>query len=150
MSTTTTEVTAAGGGAAGRRARLGRLPLHAALIAGSVLMLFPFAWMLLTSAKGVPQILQDPFSILPNPWKLDNYPEALRSLPFGRAYVNSIYIALLTVAGTLVTGAMAAYAFARLEFRGSRVLFILFLATQMIPRQVTLVPLYIMLAKVGW
>lgn len=141
--------TATSTGAALRRG-LREAPLHVLLVVGGVLMLFPFVWMLLTSVKGVPQVLQHPFSVLPEPWKLENYPEALRSLPFARAYANSTYIALLTVAGTLVTAGMAAYAFARLDFPGSRLLFVLFLATQMIPRQVTLVPLYIMLAKVGW
>lgn len=130
--------------------RAGTATLHVLLVLGSLLMLFPFAWMLVTSAKGTGQVLHDPFSIWPNPWRLDNFPEALDALPFGRAYANSIYIAVLTVAGTLLTAAMAAYGFARLEFPGSRALFIVFLATQMIPRQVILVPLYIMLAKVGW
>ncbi|MCW5953896.1 MAG: carbohydrate ABC transporter permease, partial [Propionibacteriaceae bacterium] len=62
----------------------------------------------------------------------------------------SLYIAALVVAGTLVTAAMAGYAFARIPFKGTKVLFILFLATQMIPAQVTLVPFYLLMAQLGW
>nr|WP_055502430.1 carbohydrate ABC transporter permease [Nonomuraea pusilla] len=127
-----------------------QLALHAALTAGGLAMLFPFVWMLLTSFKGVRQMLNDPISWLPAPWRWENYPDALGAMPFGTAYWNSFYIAALNVTLTLLTSAMAAYAFARIRFRGSGVLFVVFLATQMVPSQVTVVPLYLMLAKFGW
>ncbi|MFF0475662.1 carbohydrate ABC transporter permease [Streptomyces sp. NPDC004284] len=125
----------------------GRLLLHAGLAIGGLLMLFPFVWMVLTSFKGVGQMIHEPLSWLPSPWRARNYPDVLDGVPIGRAYWNSLYIAAITVAATLLTGAMAAYAFARIPFRGSGPLFGLFLATQMVPAQVTIVPLYIMLAK---
>ncbi|MER7705125.1 carbohydrate ABC transporter permease [Kitasatospora sp. NPDC097605] len=124
-----------------------QLLLHSALVLGGLLMLFPFVWMVLTSFKGVSQMINEPLSWLPSPWRAQNYPDVLREVPIGRAYWNSMYIAAITVAATLLTGAMAAYAFARIPFRGSGPLFGLFLATQMVPAQVTIVPLYIMLAK---
>ncbi|MFF7454540.1 carbohydrate ABC transporter permease [Kitasatospora sp. NPDC008115] len=124
-----------------------QLLLHGALVLGGLLMLFPFVWMVLTSFKGVSQMINEPLSWLPSPWRAGNYPDVLREVPIGRAYWNSMYIAAVTVAATLFTGAMAAYAFARIPFRGSGPLFGLFLATQMVPAQVTIVPLYIMLAK---
>ncbi|GII62511.1 sugar ABC transporter permease [Sphaerisporangium krabiense] len=127
-----------------------QLALHASLALGGLLMLFPFAWMLLTSFKGVHQMLNDPTAWLPSPWRPQNYPDALAKMPFGLAYWNSLYIAALNVALTLLTSAMAAYAFARIRFRGSGALFVLFLATQMVPTQVTIVPLYLVLAKFGW
>ncbi len=124
-----------------------QLLLHTALVLGGLLMLFPFVWMVLTSFKGVSQMINEPLSWLPTPWRARNYPDVLNEVPIGRAYWNSMYIAAITVAATLLTGAMAAYAFARIPFRGSGPLFGLFLATQMVPAQVTIVPLYIMLAK---
>ncbi|WP_214411174.1 carbohydrate ABC transporter permease [Sphaerisporangium fuscum] len=130
--------------------RLRQAALHAALAAGGLLMLFPFVWMLLTSFKGLHQMLNDPLAWLPNPWRPQNYPDALAKMPFGRAYWNSLYIAVVNVALTLLTSAMAAYAFARIRFRGSGALFVLFLATQMVPTQVTVVPLYLMLSSFGW
>ncbi|MFE6872357.1 carbohydrate ABC transporter permease [Kitasatospora sp. NPDC057692] len=124
-----------------------QLLLHGALVLGGLLMLFPFVWMVLTSFKGVSQMINEPLSWLPSPWRTRNYPDVLDEVPIGRAYWNSMYIAAITVAATLLTGAMAAYAFARIPFRGSGPLFGLFLATQMVPAQVTIVPLYIMLAR---
>src|SRR6478736_1292631 len=75
--------------------------LHVVLALAGVAMVFPFAWMLLTSLKTLPQLLQDPLSLLPAPATFDNYVQAWTSVPFGRAYYNSIYICLLAVAGTL-------------------------------------------------
>ncbi|MFF0426157.1 carbohydrate ABC transporter permease [Streptomyces sp. NPDC004520] len=125
----------------------GRLLLHTGLTAGGLLMLFPFVWMVLTSFKGAGQMIHEPLSWLPSPWRPRNYPDVLDGVPIGRAYWNSLYIAAITVAATLLTGAMAAYAFARIPFRGSGPLFGLFLATQMVPAQVVIVPLYVMLAE---
>lgn len=130
--------------------RLNATALHALLIVGAIVMVFPFVWMLLTSFKTLPQLLTDPLSFLPSPWTFDNYTEAWNAVPFGQAYLNSIYIAALVVAGTLVTASMAGYAFARIPFRGSRVIFIVFLATQMIPAQVTLIPFYLLMSQFGW
>ncbi|MFH8839910.1 carbohydrate ABC transporter permease [Streptomyces sp. NPDC017868] len=125
----------------------GRLLLHTGLAAGGLLMLFPFVWMVLTSFKGAGQMIHEPLSWLPSPWRPRNYPDVFDGVPIGRAYWNSLYIAAITVAATLLTGAMAAYAFARIPFRGSGPLFGLFLATQMVPAQVIIVPLYVMLAE---
>jgi multiple sugar transport system permease protein len=133
----------------GRR-RAGAAALHVALIVAGVAMVFPFAWMLITSFKTLPQLLQDPRSFWPAPWTLDNYVEAWNAVPFAQAYLNSIYICVLAVAGTLLTASMAGYAFARIRFRGSRVIFIVFLATQMIPKQVTLIPFYLLMSQFGW
>lgn len=130
--------------------RFGSIALHVVLIVAGAAMVFPFLWMLLTSFKTLPQLLQNPLQFLPDPWTLDNYTEAWTAVPFGQAYLNSIYIAVLVVIGTLITASMAGYAFARIPFRGSRVLFIVFLATQMIPAQVTLIPFYLLMAQFGW
>ncbi len=130
--------------------RVSDLPRHGALIAGAILMVFPFLWMVLTAFKDTKQTLAVPPTILPNPWIWQNIPESLTALPFGRAYLNSFVVAVLVVGLTLFTASMAAYAFARIDFPGSRALFVLFLATMMVPRQVTIIPLYLLMARIGW
>ncbi|MBA8992014.1 multiple sugar transport system permease protein [Curtobacterium pusillum] len=148
MTTTVRNVSAPAPSRIGSRARAG--VLHIVLLAGGLVMVFPFLWMLITSFKSLPQLLHDPLSVWPHPFTLQNYVDAWNDVPFGVAYWNTIYIAILVVVGTLVTAAMAGYAFARIPFRGSRPLFVLFLATQMIPMQVTLIPFYFLMAKLGW
>lgn len=123
---------------------------HPLVLLAALTMVAPFIWMLLTSFKGLPQLLQDPLSILPDPWVFTNFADAWNALPFARAYGNSIYITVLVVAGTLLTASMAAYGFARVPFKGSKALFWIFLAMQMVPKQVTLVPFYFLMAQVGW
>lgn len=146
MSTAEASITSPG--RTSRRAR--RLGLHLVLIVAGLSMVFPFLWMLLTSFKTLPQLLEDPLSFLPEPWTVDNYVQAWTSVPFGQAYLNSIYICVLAVAGTLITASMAGYAFARIDFKGTKVLFVVFLATQMIPKQVTLIPFYLLMTRFGW
>jgi multiple sugar transport system permease protein len=130
--------------------RAGSTALHVVLILAGLLFVFPFVWMILTSFKTLPQLLKAPLSFLPQPFTLDNYVQAWNAVPFAQAYFNSIYIGVLVVIGTIITASMAGYAFARIRFRGSRVLFIVFLATQMIPAQVTLIPFYLLMSKLGW
>lgn len=132
------------------RRRAGSTLLHVVLIVAGIAMVFPFVWMLLTSFKTLPQLLKNPLEFLPNPWTVQNYTDAWNAVPFGQAYLNSAYIAVLVVVGTLITASMAGYAFARIRFKGSKVLFIVFLATQMIPAQVTLIPFYLLMSQLGW
>ncbi|MET4639814.1 carbohydrate ABC transporter permease [Mycetocola sp. 2940] len=134
--------------AAGARGRV--VALHVVLAVVGIAMVFPFLWMMLTAFKTLPQLLQDPLSFWPAPWTFTNFVDAWNAAPFGQAYLNSIYIAVLAVVGTLVTASMAGYAFARIKFRGNRILFIIFLATQMIPKQVTLIPFYLLMSNLGW
>jgi multiple sugar transport system permease protein len=141
------------GALSGRGNRSGRFraaALHVTLAVVGIAMVFPFLWMMLTAFKTLPQLLQDPLSFWPAPWTLDNFIDAWNAAPFAQAYLNSIYIAVLAVIGTLLTASMAGYAFARIRFRGSRILFIVFLATQMIPKQVTLIPFYLLMSNLGW
>jgi len=126
------------------------LARHAVLVAGGIVMLVPFAWMVLTSLKGMDQILAAPLSLFPDPVHFDNYPASLQAAPFATAYLNSAYIAVVVVSVTLLTSSMAGYAFARLSFRGSDLVFLAFLAMMMVPRQVTIIPLYLLMSKIGW
>lgn len=150
-------VDAAGGGVPPQRKqslatrfRNASLPSKIVLILGAFIMFAPFVWMALSAFKTLPQLLTDPLSIIPNPWTSENFTEAWNSLPFPRAYFNSFYIAALVVAGGLITTSMAGYAFARIKFKGSRWIFAIVLVTQMVPKQVTLVPFYILMSKLGW
>lgn len=120
------------------------------LVVGAVMMFAPFVWMALSSFKTLPQLLTNPLSVIPNPWTTDNFREAWNALPFPRAYFNSFYITALVVAGGLITTSMAGYGFARIPFKGSKYLFAIVLVTQMVPKQVTLVPFYILMSKFGW
>ncbi|MCP3763468.1 carbohydrate ABC transporter permease [Domibacillus sp. A3M-37] len=127
-----------------------QLFLHIILILGSVIMVFPFFWTVSSSLKDMSQIFAIPPTWLPNPIMWSNYMNSLTAMPFAQAYWNSFYITAITVIVTLLTASMAAFAFARIDFPGANVLFILFLATMMIPKQVTMIPLYLVMGSVGW
>ncbi|WP_066188307.1 MULTISPECIES: carbohydrate ABC transporter permease [Gracilibacillus] len=128
----------------------GKVLLHIVLIIGSFLMVFPFLWTIGSSLKDMTQIFAIPPVWIPNPVVWQNYIDSFQAMPFGRAYWNSFYITTIAVVGQIFTGSMAAYAFAKLRFKGSGVLFILFLATMMIPKQVTMIPLYLIMDWLGW
>ncbi|MBV9228343.1 MAG: carbohydrate ABC transporter permease [Chloroflexi bacterium] len=137
-----------------RRIHVGHLAftivLHLLLALGAILMVAPFIWMLLTSFKDNSQAFRIPPTWLPNPVVWDNYPQSLQVLPFGQAYINSAYIATIVVVSVLLTSSMAGYSFARIRFPGRNVLFVLFLATLMVPFQLTIIPLFIIMRNIGW
>ncbi|MBO0885233.1 MAG: carbohydrate ABC transporter permease, partial [Mycobacterium sp.] len=122
---------------------------HLGLIAASVLMLGPFVWMLLSSLKNETAVFVFPVNWIPHPFQWSNYSQAWHALPFGHAYLNSFYIAVVIVVGQLLTSAMAAYAFARLTFRFREPLFVIFLATMMIPYQLTIIPMFLIMKELG-
>jgi multiple sugar transport system permease protein len=124
--------------------------LHIILALGAVVMVFPFLWMILTSFKDISQAFLIPPKWIPDPWVWENYPNSFQALPFDRAYFNSIYISIVVVGATLLTASMAAYAFAKITFPGRELLFLLFLATMMIPGQVTIIPLFLIMKQLGW
>lgn len=124
--------------------------LHLVLIIGAFIMVFPFIWMVLTSLKDFSQAFLVPPKWIPDPFVWSNYPRSLQALPFGLAYFNSFYISFIVVAGTLLTASMAAYAFAKINFPFRDTVFLLFLATMMVPSQVTIIPLYLIMKQIGW
>ncbi|MCE4050530.1 MULTISPECIES: carbohydrate ABC transporter permease [Bacillaceae] len=127
-----------------------RILLHLVLIAGAFLMVAPFLWTISSSLKDMSQIFLVPPKWFPNPINFQNYPNSLTAMPFAKAYFNSFYITAVVVLLNLLTCSMAAFAFAKMRFRGSNLLFIMFLATMMIPKQVTMVPLYLIMDAFGW
>ncbi|GIQ64865.1 sugar ABC transporter permease [Paenibacillus cisolokensis] len=130
--------------------RLSAIALHLVLILGACLMALPFVWMVLSALKDLSQVFIVPPKWIPDPFIWTNFKTSLTALPFGRAYFNSFYINVIVVVMQLLTCSMAAYAFAKVRFPLREPLFILFLATMMVPGQVTIIPLYLMLKEFGW
>jgi multiple sugar transport system permease protein len=126
------------------------ITLHVLVAIGAIGMAFPFLWMILTSFKDSSQAFLIPPKWIPNPWALDNYPRSLQALPFDIGYFNSFYISFIVVTCTLLTASMAAYAFAKIKFPGREIVFLLFLATMMVPYQVTIIPLFLIMKQLGW
>lgn len=132
-----------------KKIKVGKLILYVVLSFGAIVMVLPFIWTVLSSLKNMGQTFAYPVKIFPDPVVWENYPESLSALPFGRAYWNSFYIAAIVVIFQLLTATMAGYSFAKLKFRGHGVIFVLFLATMMVPSQVTMIPLFLIIKKIG-
>lgn len=129
---------------------IGSVLLHVAMYSLALITVSPFLWMVITSFKDLPDILTYPPVWWPKHFIIDNYVNAFSAAPFGRFYFNSLFIAVAVTIGQVITCSMAAFAFARLQFRGRDVLFYIFLATMMIPGQVTMIPSFMMLYWLGW
>jgi len=120
------------------------------LLVGLTLFFFiPFWWMVSTSFKTYTEVYTRQYSLWPSNFYFDNYREVFKVLPFTQYLWNTIKVSTLVILGTLTTSSMAAYAFARLQFKGRDVLFFLYLATLMIPRQVVLIPNFIIFREMG-
>src|SRR5256712_13482466 len=130
--------------------RARRALLYALATAAGVVMAFPFVWMLLTSVKSESEATAFPPGLLPTQWLFSNYADAWRAAPFGRYFLNSAIMALGTVALSLATASLAAYAFARMRVPGRGLIFGVLLATLVIPPEVTLIPNYIAMQRLGW
>ena len=128
---------------------LGKFLTYFALIAGSLIMVFPFLWMLLTSFKTVPESMQIPATIFPSAFRLDKYKEVLQNLPFVKLYWNTILLVFFRVICAVAFSSMAGYAFAKLKFRGKNLLFTIVLMQMSLPSQIFLIPQYQMVAKMG-
>lgn len=122
---------------------------YLALILGSITMIFPFVWMLLTSFKTQAESMAIPPQILPSQWNFDNFVMALESLPFVNLYVNTGLLIFFRVLCAVVFSSMAGYAFAKLEFPFKKALFGIVLVQMMLPSQIFIIPQYLMLARAG-
>jgi multiple sugar transport system permease protein len=131
-----------------KQQRLSRVFLYVGLVLLAVMFLFPFGWMLATSLKTNTEALTNPTALLPAAPQWNNYPDVITALNFWRETFNSLVMAVGVTLGQVILSALAGYAFARLHFFGRDVLFLLILATLIIPFEVLFVPLYLMLA--GW
>jgi len=124
---------------------------HTGLVALCLLMLYPLIWLLVSSFKPTDLIFRD-VSLIPSDVDWTNYSQGWNALqyPFGRYLLNSAVIVLGSLLGNLVSCSMAAYAFARLEFRGRRLWFAIMLGSIMLPIHVIIVPQYILFARLDW
>lgn len=152
----TTTVTDAGPAATSRRSsgayvryHFGNWVLIAFLFLLSIIMIAPVAWTASTSLRTPAQSFSLPPKWLPTDWAIDNYQQVFDRIPFFQQVLNSFIVTGLTVLGQLVTASMAGYAFARLEFPGRTVLFWLIMATLMIPLQATIIPVFILISRMG-
>ncbi|AXV07928.1 N-Acetyl-D-glucosamine ABC transport system, permease protein 2 [Euzebya pacifica] len=131
-----------------RRRQLSSILRTALILAGALIMLFPFAWMVATSLTNESQLFGTP-RLIPDPIDTTAYRRVADTFPLWRWMANSIGVAVVSTTLQVITSAMAAYAFARFEFRGKHLLFGVYLATLMIPLQVLIVPLFIEVSRLG-
>jgi multiple sugar transport system permease protein len=137
-----------------RRVDIESLALTGALLALAILWLLPVVWMVVTSLKLPENIVRVPPEWIPLPPTLEHYHEVLfsssRTARIGRAFVNSLIVAVGTTAVVVLTSAMAAYPLARMRFPGGNLVFTLIVASLMIPNAVVLVPQYVLTQQLGW
>ncbi len=124
-------------------------PWHLFLMPMAAIMLLPLVWMVVVSLETAQQAHSYPPVLIPSSLHFSNYPAAWNTLPFGDFFLNSAIYALTTVAGNLLFCSLAAYAFARMRFAGKNVLFVVFLATLMVPYQVLLIPTFLIVKRLG-
>jgi multiple sugar transport system permease protein len=117
------------------------------LIAGAVVFAYPFLWMFAASLK--PEIEIGGFSLWSSNFNFKNYEQVFARIPIARAFVNSMIVSCSTTCSVIVFGSMVGYALARLHFRGRGILYYLILFTMMIPFQITLIPQYVLMVKLG-
>ena len=106
----------------------------------ALMFIFPFLWMLSTSFKYEIDVMEFPVHLIPQRWNFQNYVTVFTKSDFPGYYLNSIKVTFITIIGELCITTMAAYAFARLKFRGKKILFMVYLSTMMVPGQVLLLP----------
>ncbi len=126
------------------------VPVYILLVLASVVIGAPFFWMITTALKPFAEVAIYPPKWIPSYIRWENFVEAWQSAPFARFYVNSVFVSVTSTILQVGIGLFSAYAFARIEFPRKDALFLLVLATMMIPGQMTLIPNYITLSKLGW
>jgi multiple sugar transport system permease protein len=132
-----------------RRWRLPFSPWHLVLLPATLVLIFPFYWLVVTSLETSSEALRFPPVLIPHVLRFANYTDALNSAPFGRFFVNSAVVVVLTVLFNLVFCSLAGYAFARFRFLGRAALFVVIMATLMVPFQVTMIPQFIITKWLG-
>lgn len=124
--------------------------LYALLGLGALVMAWPFLWMLGTAFKNLAEAVTPVLWPFPTHWQWQNVRETFNAAPFAVYFFNSFLVAGCVTGAVVLTSLMAGYAFARLTFRGRNALFGLVLATMMVPFELTLVPNYVLISKIGW
>jgi len=130
------------------------IAVYSILVVLAVIMIFPFLWMLINSFNTENNIFRIPPSFIPDKWlkpgMFSNYQTVLSQYHFLRYTFNSLFVAFSAALGQIFTCSLAGFAFARMEFRGKNIIFGLLLATMMVPLQVTIIPEFLLMMKLGW
>ncbi|RLL47145.1 carbohydrate ABC transporter permease [Oceanobacillus piezotolerans] len=113
-------------------------------------MLLPFVWMISTSLKSPSEVMAMPPVWIPSEWQWENYQTASEVAPFGRYFINSIIVTILSTIGELLTTILAAYAFSKINFYGKGIVFAVLLGTMMVPGEVLLIPNFVTVSNLGW
>jgi multiple sugar transport system permease protein len=124
-------------------------PWHLVLLPIALVMVVPLVWMAVTSLQTLDETRHYPPTLLPTSFQFQNYADVLRDTPFTRWFINTLVVTVAAVLGNLIFCSLAGYAFARIRFFGREVVFILILATLMIPFQVTVIPTFLIVRKLG-
>lgn len=124
--------------------------IYVALVIGATVFALPFLWMISSSLKPLKDIFTIPINWIPSQLLWSNYRDALTALPFGVYFFNTAKITLLNIIGSLFSCTLAAFGFARMNFFGKNVLFIMLLGSMMLPHQVRIIPLFILFRNLGW
>jgi multiple sugar transport system permease protein len=115
-----------------------------------IIFMVPFIWMIATALKPAAEVFAEPPRLIGSQIRFANFTEAWSFVPFGRYMINGMVVAVLGTLLVCVTSILAAYAFARLEFRGRELVFLLYLVTLMVPQEVMIVPMFILMQQFGW
>ncbi|MGH2531157.1 MAG: carbohydrate ABC transporter permease [Thermomicrobiales bacterium] len=124
--------------------------VYAVLAIGAAAMLLPFVWMILSSFMSSSEIIARPITWFPAALRFENYGDLSDAIPLGRMYLNSAVVTVLTTFGIIFSSSLAGYGFAKFQFPGRDVLFLIVLATMMIPFFVVLIPIFYMISQAGW
>ncbi len=124
--------------------------VYTCLVVGTVVIMIPFFWMITTSLKKSGTEFTFPIEWLPNPPRWKNYVDGWTVLPFNRWAVNSVRISALAIAGSVISSAIVGFGFGRIRFPGRDALFMLVLATMMLPFPSVIVPLFLLFKRIGW
>ncbi|HZG76752.1 MAG TPA: carbohydrate ABC transporter permease [Paenibacillus sp.] len=122
---------------------------HALAALAAAATMIPFFWMVSTSLKSKGALMSIPIQWIPERISFEGYEKVFTLFPFGRAILNSAFVSVGSTAITLLSALMAAYVFAKIDFRGREPLFAVFLATMMVPGQVTIIPMFLVLKHLG-
>ncbi|MCX7796328.1 MAG: carbohydrate ABC transporter permease [bacterium] len=127
-----------------------KILIHSTLFTLSILIAIPFIWMISTSFKNIEEVLSLPPTWIPKRWVFRNYLDAVRFVPLGRFFLNSVVVSSITVISQLTVCSMSAYAFSILKFKGRDILFFILLSTMAIPGEITLIPTFLLIRNIGW
>ena len=128
---------------------ISKIIVYLILAIGSIVILLPLQWMISTSLKPLSHVFRFPPEFFPTRVVWENYPNALTQLPFDLYFGNTVFVVVMCLLGEVIVSSIVAYAFSRLRWRGRNALFIVVLATMMLPRQVTMIPEFIVFRQLG-